>query len=139
MTATADMVAELRRMVDEPNNDPYTDVVLGTYIERYPTLDFLGTKPIEVDYSTEPPTLSEKAEWIPTYDLHAAAGDIWQEKSATVAEDYNFTADGSTLSRGDVQEQYMKQSRLHRARRKAGTVTLRVEPRISPSEESNAD
>ena len=25
MTATADMVAELRRMVDEPNNDPYTD------------------------------------------------------------------------------------------------------------------
>ena len=135
MTATADMIAELRRMVDEPNNDPYDDDVLGAYIERYPVLDALGTKPIEVDYSTEPPTLSERSEWIPTYDLHAAAADIWQEKSATVAEDYNFTADGSTLSRGDVQEQYMKQTRHHLARRKVKTITARMEPRLGPDSE----
>ena len=135
MTATAAMVVELRRMIDEPETTTYDDDALDTYIERYPTMDVLGTTPIEVDYSTEPPTLSEKDEWIPTYDLHAAAADIWLEKSATVAEDYNVTADGSTLKRSDVQKQYKEQSRIHRARRKPGTVTLRVEPRTSPDTE----
>lgn len=135
MTATASMVAELRRMVDEPETATYDDDALEAYIERYPTLDTLGTEPLEVDYTTEPPTLSEKANWIPTYDLHAAAADIWLEKSATVAEDYTFTADGSTLKRGDVQKQYKEQSRIHRARRKVGTVTLIVEPRVSTEED----
>lgn len=135
MTATAAMRAELRRMIDEPEEATYDDDALDVYIERYPTIDVLGTTPIEVDYSTEPPTLSEKDEWIPTYDLHAVAGDIWLEKSAVVAEDYNVTADGSTLQRGNVQKQYKEQSRIHRARRKVGTVTLRVEPRISPDTE----
>ncbi len=93
MTATAAMVAELRRMIDEPGTATYDDDALDLYIERYPALDVLGTTPIEVDYSTEPPTLSVKDEWIPTYDLHAAAADIWLEKSATVAEDYTVTAD----------------------------------------------
>ena len=139
MSATAVMVAELRRMVDEPANDPYTDDVLEVYIERYPVLDVLGTKSIEVDTTTSPPTLTENSDWIPTYDLHAAAADIWQEKSATVAEDYNFTADGSTLNRGDVQEQYMKQARHHLSRRKVKTITAFVEPRISPDVEDNSD
>lgn len=135
MPATAAMRTELRRMVDEPLTATYNDVALDVYIERYPTLDVLGTTPIEVDYDTEPPTLSEKAEWIPTYDLHAAAADIWLEKSAVVAEDYDITADGSTLKRSNVQMQYKEQSRIHRARRKAGTVTLRVDPRTSPDTE----
>lgn len=135
MTATVAMVTELRRMIDEPETTTYDDDALETYIERYPVLDFLGTKPTDVDYSTEPPTLSEKAEWIPTYDLHAVAADIWLEKSAVVAEDYNITADGSTLNRGDVQKQYKEQSRIHRARRRVGTATLRVEPRTSPDTE----
>lgn len=135
MTATAAMVTELRRMIDEPETTTYDDDALETYIESYAVLDVLGTKPTDVDYSTEPPTLSEKAEWIPTYDLHAAAADIWLEKSAVVAEDYNVSADGSTLNRGDVQKQYKEQSRIHRARRRVGTMTLRVEPRTSPDTE----
>lgn len=132
MAATDAMVAKLRLMVDEPSTATYTDEALKDRIEEYPTLDVLGTDPLEVDYDTEPPTISERSDWIPTYDLHAAAADIWQEKSAAVAEDYNFSADGGTLNRGEVQEHYLRQSRLHRARRKAGTVTLRVEPRRSP-------
>ncbi len=131
MTATTAMRAELRRMIDEPEEATYDDDALDLYIERYPAIDVLGTTPVKVDYSTEPPTLSVKDEWIPTYDLHAAAADIWLEKSATVAEDYTVTADGSTLKRSDVQKQYKEQSRIHRGRRKPGTVTLRVEPRTS--------
>lgn len=139
MAATAAMVAKLRRYIDEPNTDVYDDDTLETYIESYPTLDALGTKPLEVDYTTSPPTLSEVDDWIPTYDLHAAAAEIWQEKSASFAQDYNVTADGSTLARSQVQEQFLKQSRYHSARRKASTMTLQVEPRVSPDEESNDD
>ena len=135
MSATAAMVLELRRMVDEVASATYEEDTLETYIERYPVLDFLGTKPIEVDTSTSPPTLSENSDWIPSYDLHAAAADIWQEKSATVAEDYNFTADGSTLSRGDVQKQYMQQARYHLSRRTVKTMRAVVEPRVDPSTE----
>lgn len=139
MAATAAMVAELRRMVSEPDATTYDDDTLELYIERYPVLDVLGRNPIEISYLTSPPTLSEDADWIPTYDLHAAAADIWQEKSATVAQDYNFTADGGTLARGDVQEQYNKQARFHMSRRKLKTTRMWVEPRITADEESNDD
>ena len=139
MAATAAMVSKLRRMIDEPDDDIYDDDTLEEYIESYPTIDSLGTNPLEVDYTTTPPTLSEVDDWIPTYDLHAAAAEIWQEKSAAVAEDYNVTADGSTLARSQVQEQYLRQSRYHLSRRKAGTTTLRVEPRVVRDEESNDD
>ena len=135
MAATAAEVAELRRMINEPDDDPYTDDVLETYIERYRAIDELGTKPMETSYTTEPPTLTENDSWIPTYDLHAAAADIWQEKSATVAEDYRISADGGTLSREQVQEHYLKQARYHLSRRKIGTMKLFVEPRRSGSEE----
>ena len=139
MSATAAMVEELRRMVNEPDATTYDDDALELYIERYPVMDFLGTKPWEADSSTRPPTLSENDDWIDTYDLHAAAADIWQEKGATVAEDYNITADGGSLSRGDVQNHYMQQARYHGARRKIKTITALVEPRVSPSVEDNSD
>ena len=135
MAATSAMVAQLRWMIDEPDSDPYTDEILEGYIETYPLLDVLGTEALEVDYTTTPPTLSERDNWIPTYDLHAAAADIWEEKSATVAEDYNITADGATLNRGDVQKQYMEKCRHHRSRRSAKTIKAWVEPRISPDQE----
>ena len=139
MSATSAMVAELRRMTDEPEEATYDDDLLETIIERYPVQDILGTEPWEWDGTTSPPTASENDDWIPTYDLHAAAADIWQEKSATVAEDYNFTADGSTLSRGDVQKQYMNQSRHHLSRRKIKTMRTFVTPRVSPNVEDNSD
>jgi len=139
MAATAAMVAELRRMINELDATTYDDDTLELYIERYPVLDVLGRDPQEISYLTSPPTLSEDSNWIPTYDLHAAAADIWQEKSATVAEDYNFTADGGTLARGDVQRHYQEQARFHLSRRKTKTTRLWVEPRITASEESNED
>ena len=139
MAATAAMVAELRRMINEPDATTYDDDLLEDIIERYPAMDFLGTKAWDIDTSTSPPTLSENDDWIPTYDLHAAAADVWQEKGATVAEDYNFTADGGALSRGDVQLHYMRQARYHLSRRNVKTITALVEPRVSPDVEDNSD
>ena len=137
MAATAAMAARLRRMVDEPTEDTWDDDAIDEYIERYPLLDVLGTDPQEVDYSTTPPTISENENWIPTYDLHAAAADIWEEKAAALAEEFDFKADGGSYSRSQKYEQYMKKSRFHLARRSAKTIKQFVEPRLESQEVIN--
>ncbi|MCK4816582.1 hypothetical protein KA005_12505, partial [bacterium] len=63
MAATAAMAAQLRRMVDEPTEGTYDDALIDDYIERYPLIDVLGTDPQDVDFTTTPPTISEKDEW----------------------------------------------------------------------------
>ena len=45
MSATAEQIARLRRMVDEGSDQNYTDDDLATYIERYPLVDALGNDP----------------------------------------------------------------------------------------------
>lgn len=41
--ATAEQVAELRRLADEPTQDPYTDAVLGVRIDAEPDLRLLAS------------------------------------------------------------------------------------------------
>ena len=122
MSATATQIAELRRMTGEPTTDPYTDEILADYIERYPCLDELGQEPYTWDTSTEPPSQVENDFWIPTYDIDAAAADVWQEKASTVAACFDFSADGGRYSRSQVYAQYMQQARFYRSRRKPQTM-----------------
>lgn len=117
MSATAAQIAQVRRMVNEPSETTYTDDDITTYIESYPLLDERGEVPYTWDTSTSPPTQDDNDDWIPTYDLHAAAADIWEEKASVVAADFDFRADGGQYSRSQVYEQYMKQCRFHRSRR----------------------
>jgi len=139
MAATAAMIAEVRRMVDEPGVDPYTDILVTAFIEAYPLIDVLGTDPQDVDFSTTPPTISELDGWIPTYDLHAAAADIWVEKAGAVADEFDFKADGGSFSRSQKEDKYMAQSRYHLSRRAAKASRVFVNPRIIKEEESNSD
>ncbi len=98
MSATTEMVAELRRMVAEPTTAVYSDDVLTAYIERYPLHDADG---LTVDDTG----------WSPVYDLNAAAAGIWLEKSAgLVAESFDVqesvedvvgSGDYKTLWRGN--------------------------------------
>jgi hypothetical protein len=62
-------------------------------------------------------------DWTATYDLHAAAADIWEEKAGVVSVDYDFNADGATLNRSQVHEHMMAQARYHRSRRSPKTIT----------------
>lgn len=135
MAATTAMAERLRRMVDEPTEATYDDDLIDTYIETYPLLDALGTGPQDVDYSTTPPTITELDEWIPTYDLHAAAADIWLEKAAAIADEFTFKADGGSYSRSDKVKHYKSQAQFHLSRRSAKTITLWVEPREVHSQE----
>lgn len=124
MAATDLQVAQVRRMVAEPTEDTYSDEVIATYIEKYPHIDEQGEYPYTLS-SDLPPEQEANDSWIPTYDLHAAAADIWEEKAAVPAQDFDFSEDSvGSYKRSQVYEQYMKQCRYHRARRMPSTATL---------------
>ena len=129
MSATAAQIAQVRRMVNEPDDTTYDDDAISTYIEAYPQLDERGEAPYTFDTSTTPPSEDENEDWIATYDLHAAAADIWAEKAAIVAQDYDFQADGGSYSRSQVVAQFERQARSHRARRRPGTIRLHKWPK----------
>ena len=116
MTTSAAILWQFRRMIAEPTTDTYTDVDLDLYVQNYPTLDADGNAPDEVA-------------WVASYDLHAAAAAIWEEKAALKAEYFDFSADGATSSRSQVYAQCMKMARYHNARRQPGTIQVVVWPK----------
>jgi hypothetical protein len=134
MSASREQIDRLRRMTGEPTTTNYDDRVLAAAIERYPLEDARGEGPL-VNSNLTPGTLMENPDWTPTYDLNAAAADVWAEKAATPAADFNFSADGGNYSRSQVYEQAMKQSRYYRSRRAVKTITQRPEPLAQGYEE----
>jgi hypothetical protein len=125
MAATAEQLARLRRMAAEPvGTSEYTEDDLAAYIERYPVLDARGEAPITWDTATTPPAAQANGAWIPTYDLHAAAADVWEEKAGVLAGRSDFSADGATYHLSQGYEQMMARVRYHRARRTPATSRL---------------
>lgn len=127
MSASAEQIARVRRMVNEPTAVTYADEDIQGYIESYPLEDARGEAPL-VESTTTPGTLETNPDWTPTYDLNAAAADLWAEKAAVLAQDFDFKAEGAQFSRSQAYEQAMKQSRYFRSRRSPKTITLRPEP-----------
>lgn len=138
MGATAAQIARLRRMVAEPTEDTYDDDALADYIESHPCMDERGEMPYSWDMTTTPPSQDANEEWNPTYDLAAAAAEVWEEKAAVLAEDFDTNADGANLSRSQAYEQAMKQARWWWSRRKPSTITLYPAPRPVPLSEVDA-
>ena len=134
MAASAAEVARLRRMVGEPTTTTYSDDDLEGYIERYPLEDARGEYPT-VESETTPGTLEENPDWTATYDLNAAAAEIWAEKAATLAQDYDFKADNANYKRSQAYEQAMKQSRYYQSRRSWRMIEMRPEPLAQGTEE----
>ena len=128
MTATAAQIARIRLMVDEPATATYGDAIVQGYIEEFPVLDERGEIPYTWDTSTTPPSKKVNAGWIPTYDLHAAAAAIWEQKAATAQSNYSFSADGVNHSRNQVFENCMKQAAYHTARKRAKTARFHPYP-----------
>lgn len=128
MSATAEQVRRLRRMVVESSTTTYTDADLRGYIERYPLVDGLGNEPTEPS-ETNPVTLIENDDWTATYDLNAAAADVWSEKAAALASEFDFSAGGQNFQRSQAYSQYMRQANYYRARRSAGTIRLQTIPK----------
>lgn len=130
MSVTAAMIARLRRMIDEPDSDTYSDGELESFIARHALLDDLGEAPVVRDATTDPPSLVANTDWVPTYDLHAAAADLWLEKAAALAADYDFAAEGNRYQRSQTYVQFMMASRHHAARRAMATATMVLWPEV---------
>lgn len=122
--ATAAQIAEMRRMCAEPTTATYSDVALAAYIDRYPLTDARGQEPFTWDVSTVPPSHIVNTAWVLTYDMHAAAADVWNEKAAALAHLYDFSADGGSYSRSQGVAQAQAQARFHLARRNLNTIRL---------------
>jgi hypothetical protein len=105
MAATAAMIARVRRMTAEPTTTTYSDAVIAEYIETYPVIDAASVDPTG-------------AGWVPSYDLHAAAADIWEEKAALLQPLFDFSADGGSYDRSQAYEAAKDQARYHFARRR---------------------
>ena len=126
---TAAQISQLRRMVAEPTTATYDDATLTTYIERYPHIDQFGELPLDAWGLAN-------ANWTATYDLAAAAADVWEEKAAIVAGKFDFAANGGNYSQSQQYEQYMNQCRYYRSRRMPSTVMLVKYPPESSFDES---
>lgn len=124
MTATAAEIARLRRMIGESTEDTYDDALLAEYIERYPLLDERGEAPYTWDTTTDPPTQEANDHWVSTYDLNAAAADVWEEKASAYAGKSDFSADGANYSLSQQYAQMMARVRYHRARRAPTSAKL---------------
>lgn len=69
--------------------------------------------------------------WTPTFDLNAAAADIWEEKVATLigtGTQMDFAADGSSFRQSQVADQYKERARYYRSRASSKTMTLHKWP-----------
>lgn len=109
------LIDQLRRMVAEPTTDTYDDATLAAYLTRYPLRDAAGAWP-------------EDAAWVGFWDVNQAAADVWEEKAAAVAADFDFSADGGQYSRSQVHAQMLAMARRCRARRAAAAVEMTVYP-----------
>jgi hypothetical protein len=128
MTITAEMISDVRRMVNEADETNYTDSLLETMIAKYPTTDERGTDPYYWSETSTIPVKVTNTSWIPTYNLHLAAADIWEEKAAVIAGMFDFSADGGSYQRSQQYQQAMNMSKYHRSRGGIQGITLIKKP-----------
>ena len=132
MAASPAQILLLRNWIGELNDaDPYTDEQLAATIERYPKMDARGVEPYWWDTSTTPPTQTATTGWIPSYDTHAAAEEIFLAKAGRTANkiDRGVERPQPNQVRHSLEhEQYKKMARYHAARRSPSTITLIASP-----------
>lgn len=116
MPATNGTIERLRRMISEADDSVYSDVALADYIERYPLTDAFGYEP-------------DDDNWTETYDVNAAASDIWDEKASALSGQYDFSADGGNYARSQAFEHAQAQARIYRSRRSFRGVSLQAAPK----------
>lgn len=126
-TAAADIV-RFRRMIAESGTATYSDSALLTIIAGYPLPDAGGEWP----YLTSG---SVNTAWTGTYDLAAAAAEVWENKGGAVSDNFDFTADGATYHKEQQYKHRMQQARYYRARRAPGSYTAVVYPTESADQE----
>lgn len=120
----ADDLIRLRRMVAEPTETTYTDAVLTTMLQGYPVSD-------------SEQRLPDDAEWVATYDLHAAAADVWEEKAGALFTQHQFSVDGGSFATQQKYDHAVAQARYHAARRRPASRVVHGSMTVSSTDQFN--
>lgn len=96
-------VAQLRVLVVEPTSALFSDAQLADFIAQAWYWDSASRDP-------------SHESWIATFDLNAAAAEVWQVKAGNYAADYDFAADGGRYDRSQRHAHAMQQARHYRVR-----------------------
>lgn len=99
----------LASRVDADGDPPLTTDELDDILEMFQRVDSEGRAPGD-------------DEWVPTYDLAAAAAEGWMRKAAMAAGRFDFQADGAQLSRSQVVEHCERMAERWRHRQPARGV-----------------
>ncbi len=121
--ATIELIPKFRRMIAEPAAETYSDETLVGYIETYPCVDENGEAP-RVPSTLTPGEMMVNPDWTATYDLHAAAAAIWEEKAGAVSHLFDFEADGGAYSRSQMAANAKRMALYHLSRRNPSTIQL---------------
>lgn len=103
VTVPDEQVARLRVLVAEPTSAVFSDTQLAQFIGEAWYWDSASRDP-------------SHDEWIATFDINAAASEVWQIKAGNYAADYDFSADGGRYDRSQRHAHAMQQARHYRAR-----------------------
>lgn len=114
-------IRRVRRLSGESEGSVFSDLDFQEALERYPLTDSSGVDPSEAD-------------WLGRWDVFAAAADIWDEKSAALSGDFDFSADGASYSRSQAYQNAVSQAKSMRARASAKSVTIKIDPPIETFE-----
>jgi len=113
-------------MIAEPTAATYSDEDLTGYIEAYPIRD--GDE--EAPYLWDGDSWEDNPDWDPTYDLNAAAAEIWLEKAAGLAGEYDAEVNEGGVSlyqkKSDRYEHAMKMHRRYQSKRVIESFAIRA-------------
>ena len=115
MAVDAADIAKLRAMVDDTDSEQtYTDADLEAAVLAQPLDDVNLIPPPQTGATDVPP---EDSAWIPTYDLHRAAADLWDQKAAKESGSYDFKqgAAGQAFTRSQLFKQALRMARHFRS------------------------
>jgi len=115
MAVTQDDIKRLRRMIVEPTEASYTDSDLTALLENTACTDVNGKDPTATD-------------WVATYNIFQVASEIWLEKSAAVADEFDFNADGGDFKRSPKQLMAVRQAAYFEGRSKALSLQMKQTP-----------
>jgi hypothetical protein len=124
---TSDELAQLRRMCGVASDDAtYTTLVLNNYAKRYALIDKLGVSPKYIlQFNNDAaPTYTLNDYWTPTWDFHAIASEVWEERATSLADGFDFSADNASYRKSQKFDMYMKMARYHNARRSPNAIDL---------------
>ena len=58
------------------------------------------------------------------FDISAAAADVWRRKAAHVAEAYDFSADGQSMSRSQMKKHFSEMAQMYSGQAQPSTARL---------------